>query len=91
MSFRTALDGKMIIGTFSGINADADVLFQFDFPGKYIGKINPKTAVVFFSVEDFNSTGDFRYVIYEFTTSHIQIAASFRVDPEDILRLLIID
>lgn len=92
MSFHAALNGKVLCGTFTGLNELAAAEFGFDIPPEYVGRIDPQRSVAFLMVEDDTPAGGavFSYEITQFTSSRINFAASFAIEPADLVRVLIV-
>lgn len=88
MSFRQALNGKMLIGVFNDMTSSGATL-GFDIPTQFGGKIDPNKAVAFMSVED-PAAGSFSYRISSFTSSRIEFVPSTVVNVGDVVRVTIV-
>ncbi len=90
MSFRAALEGKVLIGMFEIPATFPLIPFGFDIPAGLCGRVDPNTAVVFMAAMGAGIVQPIRYRVHSFTSSRVEFAISSFAAPPDTIYILIV-
>lgn len=86
MAFRAALNGKVMIGKFTGFTT-ASVTIPI--PGDLVGRFTAEDSAIMVSVQDPNGTRTWGYRIDSFTRSEVQMTFDAALEAADILHVMI--
>lgn len=79
----------MLIGVFDDLIIFPTIIFGFDIPTKFGGRLDINRAVVFMSMERNGFVSPLRYRIHSFTTSRVEFEVD-TISAQETIRVLIV-
>lgn len=87
MTLRAALDGKTIIGQFTGFTG---ATITINIPGSLVGRFDPSQSIVLFSVQDADTGSTaWGYRVDTFTSSLVTVTFNTALVPADTVHVMV--